>query len=362
MDKKDQNNQRSYPGHDWDIPRLYTFISELMDNITCAVAIYHAVDNGENFIFKAFNKKAQLIENTKEEDILGKKVTDVFPGVVELGLFEVFKRVWKTGKPETHPISFYKDDKLAGWRENLVYKLDSGDIMAIYTDMTKQKQVETELIEANKNLREMIYITSHDLQSPLISIEGYASELVENYSNVLDENGRYCLNRLKSNTQRMHALIISLLDISRLNTQKFIFESFDSEDMINSIKEDLGIMLENSKAELIFRKIPTLYGDKNRLTVVFRQLIANALLYGGKHIIVGHSNDTWFIKDDGIGIPPDQLARIFNPGERLKQNEAEGSGMGLTFCKTVIARHNGKIWAESEGIGKGSTFYFTIKI
>ena len=118
---------------------------ELFNNMSSGVAIYEAKDNGNDFIFKDFNEAAERIDNIKKEDIIGKSVLEVFPGVKEFGLFDVFKRVWETGKPEDHPISLYKDQRISGWRENYVYKLPSGEIVAVYEDITDRKQIEEKL-------------------------------------------------------------------------------------------------------------------------------------------------------------------------------------------------------------------------
>jgi signal transduction histidine kinase len=83
-------------------------------------------------------------------------------------------------------------------------------------------------------------------------------------------------------------------------------------------------------------------------------------MYGGKNITIGCRDSTWFVKDDGIGIPPNQLENIFKGGSRLKRVEVEGVGMGLTFCKYVIYQHGGQIWAESDGENKGAVFYFKV--
>ena len=114
----------------------------LFENVSSGVAIYEARNAGEDFVFKDFNSAAERIEQTKKEDLIGKSVVEVFPGVKEFGLFEVFQRVWKTGTPEYHPISTYKDERMAGWRENYVFKLPSGEIVAVYDDVTEHKHSE----------------------------------------------------------------------------------------------------------------------------------------------------------------------------------------------------------------------------
>ena len=102
-----------------------------------AVAVYEAVDDGADFVFRDFNQAAATMEQIDVENILGRRVTEVFPGVAEFGLLEVFERVWRTGNPESHPVSFYRDDRIVGWRENTVYRLPNGEIVAIYDDLAR---------------------------------------------------------------------------------------------------------------------------------------------------------------------------------------------------------------------------------
>jgi len=119
---------------------------ELFNNMSSGVAIYEAKDNGNDFIFKDFNRAGEQIEKIKKENLIDKSVLEIFPGVKEFGLFDAFKRVWKTGKPEHHPISIYKDDRIMGWRENFVCKLPSGEIVTVYDDVTERKKAEAELL------------------------------------------------------------------------------------------------------------------------------------------------------------------------------------------------------------------------
>jgi hypothetical protein len=123
---------------------------ELFKRISSCVAIYEATDNGNDFIFKDLNKATEKTEKIKRKDVIGKSVLKVFPGVKDFGLFDVFKRVYKTGKSENHSISFYKDSRISGWRENFVYKLPNGDIVAVYNDLTEKKKVEEDLIKAHE--------------------------------------------------------------------------------------------------------------------------------------------------------------------------------------------------------------------
>ncbi|HUT31618.1 MAG TPA: PAS domain-containing protein [Sedimentisphaerales bacterium] len=114
----------------------------LLENVSSGVAVYEARNNGEDFVFKDFNRAAEEVEQIRKEQLIGRSVAEVFPGVKDFGLFDVFQRVWRTGTPEHHPVSVYKDQRISGWRENYVFKLPSGEIMVVYDDVTKHKHSE----------------------------------------------------------------------------------------------------------------------------------------------------------------------------------------------------------------------------
>jgi PAS domain-containing protein len=110
------------------------------------VAVYEAVNDGEDFVFKDFNPAAEKIEKISKSLVIGKKVTEAFPEVREFGIFKIFQKVWKSGEPEFFSEALYKDQRDSGsWRENWVYKLSSNEIVAIYKDITQIKRAQIEL-------------------------------------------------------------------------------------------------------------------------------------------------------------------------------------------------------------------------
>ncbi len=129
---------------------------ELFQRMSNCVAVYAAVDNGDDFIFLDFNRSAELLDNLKREEVVGKRLTDCFPGARDFGLVSVLQKVWETGQPKHFPATYYQDKRIAGWRENYVYRLPTGEVVAIYDDVTKRKQAEFELRESHEKLDSLL--------------------------------------------------------------------------------------------------------------------------------------------------------------------------------------------------------------
>ena len=127
----------------------------LFDHMGSGVAIYDVIDDGEDFVFIGFNKAAEKIDNQKKEELIGRSIFGARPGVIEFGLIDVFREVWRTGKPQHFPITLYQDDRLTGWYDNFVYRLPTGEIVAIFDDLTVVKQADKVLKESKERLRQI---------------------------------------------------------------------------------------------------------------------------------------------------------------------------------------------------------------
>ena len=125
----------------------------LFDNISSGVAVFKVEDNGNKFVFLDYNQAAEKIDNIKKEEVIGRDVVEVFSGIESFGLLEVFKRVWLTNKSEFYPAAIYKDNKLNSWRENYVYKLPSGEIVAVYNDISDRKKSEEDIKKSETQFR-----------------------------------------------------------------------------------------------------------------------------------------------------------------------------------------------------------------
>jgi PAS domain S-box-containing protein len=137
----------------------------LFENMNDAAAVYRAEQDGDDFTLVDFNRAAEEIEQVSRSEVIGRNVLEIFPGIKEFGLFEVFRRIWQTGKPEHHPIGEYKDHRIRGWRDNFVYKLPSGEIVAVYSDQTERKKWEEKIIEKERRYRTLVETMNEGLVS-----------------------------------------------------------------------------------------------------------------------------------------------------------------------------------------------------
>lgn len=146
-------------------------LDAFFENMDSGVAIYDITPDKQNFIFVNINQSAENIDNLKRKNIVGHKVTDIFPGIKAFGLFDVLMEVWLTGQAQNHPISLYKDSHVISWRENYIYKLPNGHIVAIYKDVSKKKQNEEALelaLLVYQNSTEAMMVT--DSENKIIAI------------------------------------------------------------------------------------------------------------------------------------------------------------------------------------------------
>jgi PAS domain S-box-containing protein len=316
------------------------------------IGIFRADPNSK--IYEANYEIAKIMGVSNSEKLLNN--TNTLSRIIKRRIDEINKKTNLMKFEET----FYTENELEVITNitcKIIRNQDSSIdyIEGMVEDITERKRSEQMIRESNANLEEMVYIASHDLQVPLVSMEGYAQELLNSYGNKIDSDGVYCLERLKSNAVRMHNLVVSLLDISRLNTKKYPYTKFELYQVVEKVVKDLSLAIEESKVDVIIGQLPKLFADKLRIEIVFRNIISNSINYGAKQIVISYEAGLISVRDDGIGIPKAQLKKIFKPGERIKSVKVDGVGMGLTFSKKVIDQHGGKIWAESKGRNKGTT-------
>lgn len=139
-----------------DLKNSKEHFSEMFDHMPSGVAIYQPADKHSDFVFKAFNKEAEKIAQISRNDVIGHRLLELFPNIEKTDLFSALQRVSMTGIEEHIPPIFYKDDAHEGWRENIIYRLPSGDVVAIFNDVTEFKRVEQQIKQERQFLQQLM--------------------------------------------------------------------------------------------------------------------------------------------------------------------------------------------------------------
>jgi len=237
------------------------------------------------------------------------------------------------------------------------------------------RKAHDELARSNKDLEQFAYVASHDLQEPLRAVSGFVELLRRNLEKSLDAKTNEYMNFAIDGAKRMQSLISGLLEYSRVGTQGKKPKKTDSKEALDEAIARLATSIKESGAEINADGLPVVYFDDGQLSQLFQNLIGNAIKFRGEQPLRIHINAThqdagpergglrhwrFAVRDNGIGIEPQYAERIFMIFQRLHGREKyPGTGIGLSICKKIVERHNGKIWVESKP-GNGSTFYFTV--
>ena len=274
----------------------------------------------------------------------------------------------------------YRKDGTVFWNEFYIAPVRDSQgtlthFIGVQTDITRRKNQEAELArktealaQSNAELQQFAYVASHDLQEPLRMVASYTQLLRKRYQGKLDADADEFIEYAVNGADRMQRLIRDLLEYSRVGSENTSFEITECELIWQHVMSNLSASIRDHHATVTHDPLPTIYANPTLLTQVFQNLIGNALKFHGSspasiHVGATSLSDGWefFIRDNGIGIPPDQRDRIFAVFQRLHgRSDYPGTGIGLAICKRIVEKHNGTIWVDSEP-GKGSTFYFTVK-
>ncbi|WP_305857260.1 PAS domain-containing sensor histidine kinase [Balneatrix alpica] len=222
-----------------------------------------------------------------------------------------------------------------------------------------------ELEFLNKELESFAYSASHDLRTPLRALDGFSHALLEDYSGQLDGLGTLYLQRMRLAAQQMSRLLDGLLELSRVSRHPLQQQEVNLSDIAEEICSQLRLSEPQRRVNVEIQPTMTSMGDPRLLYSMLQNLIGNAWKYSRPRpeasIEIGQTADqVFYVRDNGIGMPADQINRIFAAFQRLhSQDEFEGSGIGLATVQRILQRHGGHIWAESQP-DQGSTFYFIL--
>jgi len=326
------------------------------------------------------NRSAERILGIEASRILGQPLSEF------AGLFGKAAREWiRTIRYWSETPSAYRSDE--SYVERI--ELEDGKVIlvhlapvilqneflgtvSIFRDITHEVEVE-------RLKSEFVATVSHELRTPMTSIRGYVDLLLMGAAGVLNEMQSNFLNVIKSNTDRLNALVADLLDISRIEAGRVSLTP-QPINLVHLVEESLNEMRRRSQQEnkpMTFSleaepDLPMAFGDAERIRQILDNLLENAYSYtpaGGRVQVRLHRSDSELqvdVQDNGIGIPPQEQARVFERfyrGENPLVIETPGTGLGLSIVRQLVEMHGGRIWVTSTGVyGEGSTFSFTLPV
>ncbi|WP_346290725.1 ATP-binding protein [Sphaerothrix gracilis] len=223
-----------------------------------------------------------------------------------------------------------------------------------------------QLRESNQTLEDFCHTAAHELRSPLGIVQTSLNMLSYNFS---EEKRQRFLQLGQRNAANLDRTLTALLEYGKLKSRsRNIFEPVDMQAVLDNAVADLQPLIAERNADVSWTELPTVYGNYSLLSQLVGNLIKNAIVHNSAEIPTVHISaqelaDIWQFQvlDNGLGIPTEDLEKIFVLFHRSHQSLTPGSGIGLALCRRIIDRHEGRLWVSSEP-GQGSTFYFELPI
>jgi PAS domain S-box-containing protein len=339
-------------------------------------AIYMTDADGEiTYVNAAFEETTGY----SAEESIGETPTILQSGAHEDSYYQTLWETIQKGNVWEEEITDHRKDGERYYAEQTIAPVtDENDeidrFVAVQNDITERKRREQrleELVErldaSNERLEQFAYAVSHDLQEPLRMVSSYLQLIERRYENDLDEDALEYLDFAVNGADRMTEMIDGLLEYSRIETQGSPDELVELDAVLEDVQADLRFQIEEHDAEITIEDLPEIRGDKRQLRQLFQNLLDNAIEYSGEepprvHISAAQTGAEWQIsvRDEGIGIDPEDQERIFEIFQRLHtREEQEGTGIGLALCERIVTHHGGQIRVESES-GAGTTFTISL--
>ncbi len=277
-------------------------------------------------------------------------------------------------------VPMYRDEQIVGLisvddpEDGLLPDLNTIQALEIFADQAALALANAQRFEAmeerNRDLDAFAYSISHDLKTPLTTVRGYAEALLMLFDERMSAEERELAQRILDGADRMAAMVNDMLLLSRASRITEPPEVVNTYEAVQAaIQRLLEVAIERGVQIEVSPELPAVHGYRTWVEQIFANLIDNAIKYIGRdnpnpRIVIGGRQEEGmahlWVQDNGLGLTPEQLARLFEMFTRFHRDEGEGTGLGLTIVKRAVESMEGRIWAESPGPGAGTTFHILL--
>lgn len=336
-------------------------------------AIFDEAGVAQDYVFLRANSAFERFTGLMRETIIGRRVTEVIPGIreAEPDLVPLYGEVARTGVSQILELYFAPLDR---WYRVTVFRQHPGRFITMFEDISGRKRAELiqqqlndDLVRSNNELEQFAYVASHDLQEPLRMVASFTQLLAERYEGQLDDEADKYIRYAIDGARRMQDLVNDLLSLSRIGTRGPPPGPTDCEVVAHEVVAQLASHIAEHGAEVEIGPLPTIVADRTQFSQLLQNLIANAVKFHGEaaprvKVSARRAGDFWefTVADNGVGIDPQFHERIFVIFQRLhERGRYKGNGIGLSIAKKIVERHGGRIWVDSVA-GEGARFSFTM--
>lgn len=251
------------------------------------------------------------------------------------------------------------------WATNKSLQKEISERKLVEEELRKRK---SQLEAVNKELESFSYSVSHDLRSPLRAIDGFARMLLRDAQDKLDEEALHRLDVIRCNSGKMNQLIDDILAFSRMSSQTMVMDVIEMDNLAAVVWNELLAINEQRNITMNISPLPAAYGDQKLVRQVLVNLLDNAVKYTKNKaqaaIEVGSCEEAgetvYYVRDNGIGFDMKHYNKLFGIFQRLHRDEEyDGTGVGLSIIKRIVQRHGGRVWGEGK-VNSGAIFYFSL--
>ena len=368
--------------------------ANLLANVNDAIIAWE-----QHFRLTSWNRAAERMYGWKAEEVLGRPGQEVLDSqFVGVKRSEVIRTLKDTGQFRGEMVQCRKDSTpIYVEATAIMLKNDSGKVTGYVTvnrDITERKKAEAEqgklseeLAEKNRDLEQIVYVTSHDLRSPLVNVQGFSQELSyslqelvsilrdvdmlpeqrEKVSNILSSDLPEALMYIQASALKMDCLLSGLLRLSRVGRVGVNLEPLDMNLLLSDIVKSFEYRIKEASCNVEIGDLPACTGDAGQINQLFSNLLDNALKYLdpsrlGMISITGRKEKhqvVYCVEDNGVGISKKHQKKIFELFYRIDPQACSGEGLGLSIARKILSRHGGIMWVESEP-GVGSKFFASL--